>query len=83
MAAANLVGFTGGPVSAYRVHGNNFCMKPDRMIVNFHEMRKILIKNFPLFTIRDKVSIIKKYVELTKALRTMRKEQRRSLGQHG
>lgn len=83
MAARDLVGFTDGPVSAYRVHGGNYCMKPERMIVNFQEMRRILIKNFPLFRIRDKVSIIKKYVELTKALRAMRKEQRRSLGQHG
>jgi glycosyltransferase involved in cell wall biosynthesis len=68
MAAADLIGFTDGVVSAYRVHGNNFCMKPETLLVRLVDAQQILINNLRLFGTKDKVFLIMKLAKITKKL---------------
>jgi glycosyltransferase involved in cell wall biosynthesis len=68
MAAADMIGFTDGMVSAYRVHGNNHCMKPARSIVLLADTQKVLINNLRLFGTKDKVFLIMKLAKITKKL---------------
>jgi hypothetical protein len=65
MAAADLIGFTDVRVSAYRVHGDNFCMKPERLLEQLVDAQQILIKNLRLFGTKDKVSMIMKLISFT------------------
>jgi glycosyltransferase involved in cell wall biosynthesis len=68
MAAADLIGFFNGKVSAYRVHGNNVCMKPERKIVQLEDAQKILLQNMQLFRMPDKVYMIMKLVKTTRKI---------------
>ncbi len=72
MAAENLVGFLDWKVAAYRVHGNNYCMRPEARIKLLKGMRETLFLNRKRFSPLEQCYIARKIIEISVAIQVSR-----------